>query len=316
MVAFFFWGYLYLDGLLKRPITLQQKNIVYTLQPGESQRQTLCNLQALGIIKHCSRLYYYLRFTHKLPVFHSGYYRIQSNDSLQSLMQAFKTANTMPVQFTIIPGNSWSEVEAALKQLPYVRHSPVNIEDLAKPYASLEGLLLANTYQTQAGRSDMDFLKLARASLEKSLQRVWQNRDGNLPYKNPYELLILASIVEREAHFAEEKPRIASVMINRIQKNMPLQMDSTIQYAKSKRYNNTVSHQDLKFASAYNTYLYRGLPPTPIAMVSEQTLEAMAHPEKTGYLYFVAKGDGHHQFSENYRDQINAIKHFKRNPAK
>lgn len=105
---------------------------------------------------------------------------------------------------------------------------------------------------------------------------------------------------------------MASVIVNRIVQKMPLQMDSTIQYAKAKCFDNKVSHNDLKHPSPYNTYLHAGVPPTPIAMVSQETLLAMAHPKKTRYLYFVAKGDGHHQFSKTYREQVNAIKRLRR----
>lgn len=315
MGALFFWGLVYVENLLNQPFLLPQKTTVFELGRGESRRATLCKLQALGAIQNCSWLYYYLRFSKQLPVFQSGYYRIENGQSLKKLMQDFKAAHTMPVRFTILPGNSWAEVEAALNNLPYVSQTIWDLKALSKPYDSMEGLLLADTYQTQAGRPAADFLKLARQALEKNLQRIWKERDANLPYKNPYELLILASIVEREAQYADEKSIMASVMVNRLEKNMPLQMDSTIQYAKTKRYDNKVSHQDLKLRSPYNTYMSRGLPPTPIAMVSEQTLKAMAHPRKTEYLYFVAKGDGRHQFSKTYREQVNAIKRIKRSKA-
>lgn len=310
--AFFFSGLIYFEYQLQKAIMPPQKTAVFELSRGESQRTTLCKLQALGLVQHCSWIYYYLRLSSQLPVFQSGYYRIGNGHSIKHLMQDFKTANTMPVRFTILPGSSWSEVEATLAKLPYVRHGVLDVKALAKPYDSMEGLLMANTYQTQAGRSALDFLKLARRALDVHLQAIWQERDADLPYKNPYELLILASIVEREAQYADEKTIMASVMVNRIQKNMPLQMDSTIQYAKTQRFDNIVSHKDLKLGSVYNTYLNRGLPPTPIAMVSEHTLVAMAHPAKTRYLYFVAKGDGRHQFSETYREQVNAIKRIKR----
>ena len=147
----------------------------------------------------------------------------------------------------------------------------------------------------------------AHRHLQNVLNDAWQHRASSLPYQTPYELLIVASILEKETAIARERRLISGVIINRLQKHMLLQMDPTVIYAKGADAEGRLMHDDLRLDSPYNTYRYHGLPPTPIAMVGKDAIDAAAHPLSSNYLYFVAMGDGHHYFSETYDEQKAAV---------
>ena len=133
-----------------------------------------------------------------------------------------------------------------------------------------------------------------------------------LPYQTAYEMLIAASIIEKETAIPKERRLIAGIIINRLRKHMPLQMDPTVIYALGSQYHGTLRREDLQIDSPFNSYLHRGLPPTPIAMVDKDAIDAAAHPEPTDYLYFVATGNGSHHFSVNYEEQKQAIQYYLR----
>ena len=180
-------------------------------------------------------------------------------------------------------------------------------ERVTLPLPSSEGLLLADTYQYNACSQARDVLNRAHSNLQHYLEASWQQRAANLPYKTPYDLLIAASIIEKETANSNEKRLISSVIVNRLRKFMPLQMDPTVIYGLGTAYTGKLTHNDLQIDSPYNTYRYRGLPPTPIAMVGKDAIDAAAHPASTNFLYFVARGDGTHYFSTSYNEQKSAI---------
>ncbi len=145
---------------------------------------------------------------------------------------------------------------------------------------------------------------------------AWQNRAPGLPYQDPYQALIVASLIEKETALSQEKPIIAGVILKRLDKKMRLQIDPTVIYALGDNYKGSLKREDLRVISPYNTYKYAGLPPTPIANPSQQSLLAALHPVQSNYLYFVAKGDGGHQFSQTLAEQTEAIKRYLLNKPK
>ena len=237
----------------------------------------------------------------------AGIYQIKPGESAQQLLKRVVAGDVLVESFTIIEGTTLSQVKANLASAQHLKYNVNDWQLFTDSHPNPEGLLLADTYNYNAGSDAKHLLQLANQNLVQYLNASWQNRAPGLPYKSPYELLIAASILEKEAALTSEKKIISGVIVNRLKKFMPLQMDPTVIYALGNNYNGKLGHHDLDIDSPYNTYRYRGLPPTPIAMVGKEAIDAAAHPQPTNYLYFVAKGDGSHYFSATYEEQKEAI---------
>ncbi|HAU0988355.1 TPA: endolytic transglycosylase MltG, partial [Legionella pneumophila] len=242
----------------------------------------------------------------------AGVYQITPGETAMKLLHRVVAGDVITQNFTIIEGSTQQKVDYDLRQANYLKYNPEDWAIVKENYPSAEGLLLADTYQYQGGSSSRALLEQAHRNLLNYLNTSWANRSPNLPYKTPYELLIAASIIEKETAIAQEKKLISGVMVNRLKKKMPLQMDPTVIYGLGNQYKGKLTHNDLLIQSPYNSYLNRGLPPTPIAMVGKEAIDAAAHPQLSNYLYFVAKGDGTHQFSETYEQQRQAINQYRR----
>lgn len=171
-----------------------------------------------------------------------------------------------------------------------------------------EGWFYPDTYNFPRGMSDLQILQIAHDNMKQKLDHYWQERDLDLPYDNPYQVLIMASIIEKETGLAGERNRIAGVFVRRLNKNMRLQTDPTVIYGLGKTFNGDLTRRDLRTNTAYNTYLNKGLPPTPIAMPSAASMSAAVHPADGTELYFVARGDGSHQFSTSLEQHNRAVR--------
>lgn len=237
----------------------------------------------------------------------AGVYEVKPGETAFQLLHRVVNGDVVIENFKIIAGTTQNKITEDLIQASYLEYQPDDWNTIKEDHPNAEGLLLADTYQYRGGSSSTILLKQAHQNLINYLTTSWNNRAAGLPYKNPYELLIAASIIEKETAQADERKVIAGVMVNRLKKGMPLQMDPTVIYGLSSDYRGKLSHNDLLIDTPYNTYRNRGLPPTPIATVGKQAIDAAAHPTVSNYLYFVAKGDGTHQFSETYAQQQLAI---------
>lgn len=240
----------------------------------------------------------------------AGIYKIYPGESAQQFLYRVVQGDVLMDSFRIIEGSNITKISAHLQQAPYLTYKASDWQRIAGSHANAEGLLLADTYQYQAGSEGFTLLHQANEKLMDYLAISWQNRAKNLPYQSPYELLIAASILEKEASIAKEKKLISGVMVNRLNKKMPLQMDPTVIYALGAGFKGKLTRKDLQTDSPYNTYRYPGLPPTPIAMVGKDAIDAAAHPQLTEYFYFVAKGDGSHYFSKTYDQHKRAVLHY------
>ena len=172
---------------------------------------------------------------------------------------------------------------------------------------ALEGWFFPDTYRFSPGSSDLDILKRAHAAMARRLDDAWAARDPDLPLSSAYEALTLASIVEKETALAAERPLVASVFVNRLRKGMRLQTDPTVIYGMGERYDGNIRRKDLSADTPWNTYTRDGLPPTPIAMPGEEALRAAVHPVASDFLYFVARGDGSHEFSRTLEQHNRAV---------
>jgi UPF0755 protein len=221
----------------------------------------------------------------------------------------------------IIPGMTIWQLRALIDAHPSLMHqtkgmsSQQLLQILNLTYSGDEGLFYPDTYVFDPDESDINIYRRAAQMMQKQLSLAWDGRAASSPLKNPYELLILASIVEKETGRSSDREKIAAVFSNRLNKGMLLQTDPTVIYGIGSKFNGNLRKADLRRDSPYNTYMRKGLPPTPIAMPSKESLLATAHPAETEALYFVAKGDGTSYFSKSLNEHESAVDRFQRKPA-
>jgi UPF0755 protein len=247
----------------------------------------------------------------ELTKIRSGTYQIKEGFNLQDILQTINTGKDFQFKVTLVEGGTfkeWITILNEAKQLtPLQKTEAELIEALAIPHDKLEGLLFPETYHYSADMSAFSIIKNAYHHQTSVLNKLWAEREEGLPYKTPYEALIMASIIEKESGLSNDRDKISSVFVNRLRINMRLQTDPTVIYGMGDRYDGRIRKKDLREKTAYNTYTIFGLPPTPIAMPSEAALYATLHPAKTKYLYFVSKGDGTSYFSKSLREHNNAV---------
>jgi UPF0755 protein len=287
---------------LSTPLSKTQ-SIHYLFQQGASVHRLVDDLHKQGFLKH-PNLFLFLAYskgaTNKLK---AGEYVFLPGTTPKQLLEKMLLGNVIFHRFTIVEGWTFQQLKTALDALPFVEHTLDHVSTeqilttLGLPPQNPEGLFLPATYYFSLGKKDSDLLKWSYQLLEKKLNHAWQARDPNLPYRTPYDALIAASLVEKETAIAQERPMIAGVIARRLQKGIPLQIDASIVYGLGDLYAGKLNIEDLRKDTLYNTYIRKGLPPTPIAIPSLKSIDAVLHPDHSQNLYFVAKGDGSHQFS-------------------
>lgn len=303
-----FWN---IYSLVLTPLSRQSTPQIVTIDPSATAYQFAHLLKDKNLI-HSPRLFILIiRFeglTHQLK---AGVYQIKPGETAMQLLNRVVVGDVLTEKLTIIEGTTQQKIAQDMMKATYLEYHPEDWLIIKENHPNAEGLLLADTYQYQGGSSSRILLEHAHRNLINYLNNAWANRAPNLPFKTPYELLTAASIIEKETAIAQERRLIAGVMVNRLKQGMPLQMDPTVIYGLGADYKGKLSHNDLQIDSPYNSYRYRGLPPTPIAMVGKEAIDAASHPQLSNYLYFVAKGDGSHQFSETYVQQRQAIEQYR-----
>jgi UPF0755 protein len=245
----------------------------------------------------------------------SGTYQFQEGFTLQDILITLTQGNEYQFKVTFVEGSTfkeWLEIFNNAEMLkPLDKSESELLAALASPHKKLEGLLFPETYHYSANMSAFKIIRKAYNHQQQVLEKLWADRDKNLPLKTPYEALILASIVEKESGLSADRDKIASVFVNRLRRgDMRLQTDPTVIYGMGDRYNGRIRSKDLRELTPYNTYRIDGLPPTPIAMPSEAALYATLHPSTTNYLYFVSKGDGTSYFSKSLKEHNRAVQKY------
>lgn len=298
---------------LLMPAVHQDGGFVYYLKPGTSKKVMIADLSRQGVIRHplLFSLYVYPQINKRLK---TGEYLFPKGSSLGSIWKQITNGTGLFYHsFTIVPGWSFNQLKLKLSQATGLRHITAKLDGkqimshLGNPELASEGEFFPETYYYTRGNPDLVILKRAFDLMQNRLNDAWQHRAPGLPYKNKYEALIAASLVEKEAYLNEERTVIAGVLINRLHKDMLLQFDPTVIYGMGERYNGKIQKENLAEDTAYNTYVHKGLPPTPIAMPSMMSIEAALHPQVNDYYYFVARGDGSHQFSKSLSEHNVAV---------
>ena len=249
----------------------------------------------------------------------AGEYLLTPGITLAGLLDNMIAGNVVKYNITLIEGHTFRQILEIIQQNSVITQKLANLSDeeimqsLGHDGEHPEGRFYPDTYHISRGVTDIELLNRAYDSMQKILEEEWPKREDDLPFKSPYEALILASIVEKETAVAEERPLIAGLFVNRLRKKMRLQTDPTVIYG-IKNYDGNIRFRDLKKDTPYNTYTRNGLPPTPIAMPGREAINAVLHPDKTEYLYFVAYGDGsgRHVFSTNLKDHEKAVDLYQR----
>ena len=247
-----------------------------------------------------------------------GEYELTPGLTIPQILTIFAEGKSKKYTITFPEGWSLKEILQELEKTPNLKISleKTAISELPAQLGMSEkmpeGLFFPDTYYFEKNATDVSILKRAYNKMQSVLNEEWQNREPNLPYKTPYEALIMASIVEKETGAKNERPLIAGVFTRRLKLGMLLQTDPTVIYGMGDNYGGNIRASDLTTATPYNTYVIQGLPPTPIAMPGRDAIHATLHPEKDNNLYFVAKGDGSHQFSATLAEHNSAVNNFQK----
>jgi len=245
-----------------------------------------------------------------------GSYKITAGWDFKTLFSHLVSGDEFQHKITFIEGSTFKEWRQQLTQVSGLIDDTANLSEkeiaqlLQIENPKLEGMMLPETYFYPEGTQVSALYLKSHKKLQAYLDKAWEGRDKNLPLKTPYEALILASIIEKETGLESERTTVASVFINRLNKRMRLQTDPTVIYGMGDNYKGNIRRKHLRQRTAYNTYVIKGLPPTPIAMVGKTSIDAALHPAKTNYLYFVASGDGGHYFSKNLKEHNRAVRKY------
>ena len=252
----------------------------------------------------------------------AGEYSIADGITADELLRQFTEGNSIQYSLTVIEGWTFRQMLAALARDPIIEHRLEGRTD-AEIMAQLgyagehpEGRFFPDTYRFPRGTTDIDFLRRAYQVMQRHLEREWAQRQSDLPLKSPYEALILASIIEKETAVPAERNLISGVFVQRLRRNMRLQTDPTVIYGLGPEFDGDIRFRDLRRDTPYNTYLRAGLTPTPIALPGLDSIRAALHPEESGALYFVSRGDGTHKFSNTLEEHNAAVRKYQLNRNK
>jgi UPF0755 protein len=288
---------------LDEPVRLAEP-LRFKVASGWRFTRVAAELAAQGVLVNPRAWVLYARWSHLATAVKAGEYEIQPGTTPRELLTKIVNGQVLLHSFTIIDGWRVQDLLGALRRNPDIVSTlgdtaPNLMEKLGLPGIDPEGQFLPETYRYVVGTIDIELLRQAHAALTKEVDAAWTDRDPDLPLRDSHELLIMASIVEKESGLPQELRLIAGLYLHRLGIGMRLQADPTVIYGMAERYEGDIRTVDLRTDGPYNTYTRVGLPPTPIALAGAAAIRATAHPEKTDAIYFVAspKGDGSHVFS-------------------
>ena len=304
-----------LNSALEQPLNLTQEELL-EVPSGSTPGGTFTRLQANGVLRDAFWLRLYWRFNSDGQSLHSGEYRMTPGMTAQGLIGLWQRGEVVQYSLTLVEGWNFRQVRAALAKQEKLEQTLAGLSDsevmdkLGHAGVFPEGRFFPDTYRFVRGMTDADLLGKAYERLDEVLAKEWSKRSADVPYTEPYQALIMASLVEKETGVPQERGQIAGVFVRRMQIGMLLQTDPTVIYGLGERYNGKLTRADLREATPYNTYMNAGLPPTPIAMVGREAIHAALNPVPGDSLYFVARGDGSHVFSNDLDAHNNAVREF------
>ena len=310
------WLALELYTFGQTPLRVGGQTVTIDVPSGSNFTRVANELERRGIIKSASYFKLLSRWRGGAERIHAGEYAISPGMLPMELRQRMIDGEVIQYSLTIIEGWTFRQMLQALWSHDKIDKHLQGLDDseimrrLGHPGEHPEGRFYPDTYRFPARTTDLDFLKRAYEAMVQALAREWSQRDEGLPLKSPYEALILASIIEKETAVPSERAEIAGVFIRRLQRGMRLQTDPTVIYGMGDRFDGNIRRKDLRRDTPYNTYTRKGLPPTPIALPSGESIHAALHPKAGSSLYFVAKGDGSHHFSATIEEHNAAVRRY------
>jgi len=320
-----FWAYIILACVIVRAAffyqhlvaTLQipaaaESPFLFSVDSGQSFTRLSERLEAAGIIDSSFDFRLFARLSGKAQQVQAGEYVLDTDMNALDLLEKMVSGDIFYRQVSIPEGWTLAQALRQLQGHPNIESTIdlQNVEQLQSVFGTgfyPEGLFFPDTYNFSNGISDRELLERGAVLMQSVLDEEWQNRAVGLPFETAYDALILASIVEKETGRADERPLIAGVFVNRLHNNMRLQTDPTVIYGLGDRFTGDLTRAHLQEVTPYNTYRIGGLPPTPIALPGREAIAAVLNPDMTGYLYFVAKGDGSHYFSTTLEEHNAAV---------
>ena len=313
------YGWIDYQRYLETPLSVGDTGATFVIERGWSAKRVSAELESQGIIDKRYWFDLYARLSKKAGGIKSGEFVLPSEITVPELFDTFLKGQTVQYSQGIIEGSNWKQAIAQVAASDHLTHTLGDLSELSEqalmellgfPDLHPEGQFFADTYAFPRGTTDVEYLKRAKRTMDRVLAEEWENRAENLPLESAYEALILASIVEKETAVPSERPLIAGVFLSRLNKKMRLQTDPTVIYGIGDSFDGNIRRKDLNTDTPYNTYTRAGLPPTPIAMVGREAINAVLQPESTTRLYFVSRGDGTHQFSETLEEHNAAVRKY------
>ena len=301
------------------PLPLPQQPFAFGVRPGATLRSVAHGLTGAGVLPADWTLVVLGRIAGVDRTIKAGNYELPAGTTLASLLAKLSQGDATQTSVTIVEGWTVRDLREALRADGDIAHAAADTADpdlmraLGATAPQPEGWFFPDTYFFAAGSTDLSILSRAYRTMQQRLDAAWAARASGLPLSSPYQALILASIVEKETGRAADRPLIASVLINRLQRGMRLQADPTVIYGLGSHFDGNLTKRDLDADTAYNTYTRDGLPPTPIALPGQAALDAVMHPPLTPYLYYVSRGDGTSEFSTSLADHNRAVAKYQKN---
>lgn len=304
-------GWAMFEHYRHRPLGIESPQTL-EIQPGDGFSTITRKLQEQRILGWRWPFTMLAAFEGQTGRIRAGEYRLAPGLTPQGLLDQLIKGEILLHRITLVEGWSAAQVQVALRQHPAIRPTPdfdwpKLMASLGTPDLSPEGQFFPDTYLFARGTTDQTLLRQAHERMRQELASAWATRAADLPLRTPYDLLILASLVEKETAVADERAQIAGVFVRRLQLAMPLQTDPTVIFSLGADFSGNLTREHLLRHHPYNTYRNPGLPPGPIALVGRAALEAAAHPAPGQALYFVSRGDGRHVFSDTLGEHNRAV---------
>ncbi len=307
------WLFIDMQKTLDEPLVLKESPMLFTVNSGDSMKVISRRLSKTGAYDHPE----FLRMTARVSKLDSqikvGEYEITEGMTANDFLTLVTEGKVVQHSVILVEGLTFRQYLKSLASKDDLKKELTGMTDaeimskLGKDGEHPEGRFFPDNYFYTSGSSDLGILKRAYEAMEKMTAKLWEEREKDLPYKNSYEALTMASIIEKETGRADERPTIAGVFVRRLQKDMKLQTDPTVIYGIGPEFDGNITRKHLRTDTPYNTYTRKGLPPSPIAMFGEASLKAALHPAKGDSLFFVAKGDGSHYFSATFKEHNKAV---------